>query len=73
MLILFELEKAQMYFERVRQMEPWRLEYMDIYATCLWHLRKDVELSFLAKELDQFDRLSPETWCVLGNLFRFFI
>lgn len=41
---------------------------MDIYATCLWHLRKDVDLSYLAKELENSQRTSPETWIVVGNL-----
>lgn len=42
---------------------------MDIYGTCLWHLRKDVDLGFLAKELEALDPHAPQTWCVVGNLF----
>ena len=35
---------------------------MDIYGTCLWHLKKKIELSYLGKELEQSHRCSPETW-----------
>jgi hypothetical protein len=42
---------------------------MEIYSTVLWHLRKEVELSYLAHELIEFDKLVPESWCVVGNCF----
>ncbi|CAN0482108.1 unnamed protein product, partial [Laminaria digitata] len=28
-----------------------------------------VELSYLAQKVSEFDRLSPHTWCVVGNCF----
>jgi anaphase-promoting complex subunit 3 len=48
------------------------MENMDIYGTCLWHLRKDVELSYLGRELEALDPKAPQTWCVIGNLYRQF-
>ena len=42
---------------------------MEVYSTLLWHLRKDVELSYLAHELVDADRLSPAAWCAIGNSF----
>ncbi len=42
---------------------------MEIYSTILWHMRKEVELSFLAHELVEFDKLVPESWCAVGNCF----
>ena len=42
---------------------------MEVYSTLLWHLRKDVELSYLAHELVEVDRLSPAAWCAIGNSF----
>lgn len=50
-------------------MEPFRLDSMDIYGTCLWHLKKKVELSKLGKELEEIDKLAPQTWCVIGNYY----
>lgn len=42
---------------------------MEVFSTILWHQRKDVELSYLAHDLVDMDRLSPESWCALGNCF----
>ena len=28
-----------------------------------------MELSYLAQKVSEFDRLSPYTWCVVGNCF----
>ena len=50
-------------------MEPYRLEDMEIFSTTLWHLRKDTALSALAHELVEFERLSPQAWCAVGNCF----
>ena len=45
-----------------------RTRDMEVYSTLLWHLRKDVELSYLAHELLDIERLSPQAWCAIGNL-----
>lgn len=49
--------------------EPYRMEGLDLYSTTLWHLKKEVELSYLAQQVTDFDRLSREAWCVAGNCF----
>jgi anaphase-promoting complex subunit 3 len=56
-------------FVRLRKLAPSRLEDMEIYSTVLWHLKQDNELTYLAHELMDADRLSPEAWCALGNSF----
>jgi len=33
---------------------------MEFYSTTLWHLQKEVELSYLAQELTDIDKNSPE-------------
>ncbi|GAB1218399.1 hypothetical protein ATERTT37_007653 [Aspergillus terreus] len=60
---------AEKYFIKVRTMAPSRLEDMEIYSTVLWHLKNDVELAYLAHELMEVDRLSPQAWCAIGNSF----
>lgn len=42
---------------------------MDIYSTVLWHLQKDVPLSFLAQELVTINDQSPQSWIATGNCF----
>ncbi len=60
---------AEKYFKKLRGMSHSRLEDMEIYSTVLWHLKNEVELSFLAHELVDVDRLSPQAWCAIGNTF----
>lgn len=66
---LAEYSKAEKIFSKVRRIEPYRLEGMEIYSTTLWHLQKEVELSTLAQELTEMDKNSAEAWCATGNCF----
>lgn len=61
--------EAEKFFIRVRQLAPNRLEDMEIYSTVLWHLKSETELAYLAHELVEVDRLSPEAWSAIGNSF----
>ncbi|KAJ5171835.1 20S cyclosome subunit (BimA/Nuc2/Cdc27) [Penicillium capsulatum] len=60
---------AAKYFSRVQNLSPSRVEDMEIYSTVLWHLKSDVELAYLAHQLLEVDRLSPQAWCAIGNSF----
>ncbi|KAK5669448.1 anaphase-promoting complex subunit cdc27 [Batrachochytrium dendrobatidis] len=64
-----DYELAARAFEQARRLQPAQMNEMDTYGTCLWHLRKVIELSYLGKELEQENRLAPQTWCVIGNYF----
>ncbi|KAL7734060.1 hypothetical protein ACLKA6_011745 [Drosophila palustris] len=66
---LRDYEAAVVIFQRIHEMEPCRLDYMEIYSTSLWHLQKEVALSALAQDLIGQDKRSPVTWCVAGNCF----
>ena len=61
--------RAQDVFCALHRVEPHRMEGLDIYSTTLWHLKKDVELSYLAQQATDFDKLSCEAWCAAGNCF----
>ena len=61
--------EAEKYFARVKSMAPSRLDDMEIYSTVLWHQKNDIDLSYLAHEVIDTDRLSPQAWCVVGNSF----
>ncbi|XP_057652608.1 cell division cycle protein 27 homolog [Diorhabda carinulata] len=64
-----DFENSIKYFGEVHNKEPYRLDYMDIYSTALWHLQKEVALSALAQDLINTSKTSPITWCVNGNCF----
>jgi anaphase-promoting complex subunit 3 len=61
--------EAEAHFAKARKLAPSRTEDMEVYSTTLWHLRRDVDLSFLSHEMLEADRLSPQAWCALGNAF----
>ena len=61
--------EAERYYARIRSMAPARLEDMEVYSTVLWHLKREIDLSFLAHEVIDIDRLSPQAWCTVGNSF----
>lgn len=61
--------QAEDVFCALHRAEPHRMEGLDMYSTTLWHLKKDVELSYLAQQATDFDKLSCEAWCAAGNCF----
>ena len=61
--------EAEKTFTRIKTMAPSRLEGMEVYSTTLWHLKNDIDLAFLAHEIIDIDRNSPQAWCAVGNSF----
>jgi len=61
--------EAEKYFTRIKAMAPARLEDMEVYSTILWHLKNEIDLAFLAHEIVETNRNSPQAWCALGNSF----
>ena len=60
---------AARFFARIKTMAPSRLEDMEVYSTILWHLKNEIDLAFLAHEIIDVDRTSPQAWCAVGNSF----
>ncbi|KAJ7063147.1 hypothetical protein C8F01DRAFT_1219302 [Mycena amicta] len=60
---------AERAFQSLRMLQPYRLLDMEVYSTLLWHLQRNVELSFLAQELLSIEPKSPQAWIAVGNLF----
>ena len=61
--------EAEKYFEEAFRTEPYRLEGLEYYSTCLWHMKKQVELCHLAYTALEKSLFAPEPWIVLGNCF----
>jgi len=64
-----EYQNAQRCLKMMQGVEPHRMKGLDLLSTVLWQLKKEVELAHLAQQAVDFDRLSPEAWCVVGNCF----
>ena len=47
--------EARRAFEWSRSVCPHRLDGMEVYSTVLWHLKKEIELSYLAQECVSLD------------------
>ncbi|BDA50167.1 Cell division cycle protein 27 homolog [Coccomyxa sp. Obi] len=66
---MVDYPQAARVFEWARQVDPTRLEGMEVYSTVLWHLKREVELAHLAQEATAWDRRSPYSWTICGNCF----
>lgn len=60
---------ARRCLEAMRVHDPGRMQGLELLSTVYWQLKKEVELAHLAQEVVDWDRLSPEAWCVVGNCF----
>ncbi|EHK99661.1 putative protein bimA [Glarea lozoyensis 74030] len=66
---LADYTTAALTFSTLRKHSPHQTQHMDIYSTCLWHLRRPIDLTLLSYELSELSRHTPETWCAIGNSF----
>ena len=69
---LFEQSKyyeATRVYEKIRKIEPYRLEGLEYYSTCLWHLKDQISLNYLSNCVLEKSLNAPETWCVVGNSY----
>ena len=64
-----QYRQAQKVFQKLRHLDPSCTQGMEYYSVTLWQLQDEVALSGLAQELVAADRLSPQTWCAVGNCF----
>ncbi|KAF9023450.1 anaphase-promoting complex subunit cdc27 [Haplosporangium bisporale] len=64
-----DYEEAEKHFELARTLEPSMHKDMDVYSSCLWHLKKETALSTLAKDLKDANSQSHVAWVALGNAY----
>ena len=64
-----DYEAAAREYAAVHRAAPHAVEGLAQYSTALWHLRRPVELTQLARDLVAVDRLSAAAWCAMGNCF----
>jgi anaphase-promoting complex subunit 3 len=68
-LELNEFQSARRCLESMHIHDPGRMQGLELLSTVYWQLKKEVELAHLAQKVVDWDRLSPEAWCVVGNCF----
>ncbi len=62
-------EEAEKFYYQAMKYESYRLEGLEYYSTCLWHLKKQVDLCYLSNHALERSLFAPETWCVVGNCY----
>jgi anaphase-promoting complex subunit 3 len=68
-LELNEFASAERCLEQMQIVDPGRMKGLELLSTVYWQVKKEVELAHLAQRVTDWDRESPEAWCVVGNCF----
>lgn len=68
-LEMADYENARRSLQLMERREPHRMKGLELLSTVLWQLKREVDLAHLAQRAVDFDRMSPEAWCVVGNCF----
>lgn len=66
---LINYEMSTKYFNRLRKLQPSRVQDMEYYSTLLWHSNAKVEMTILVDFLLRNLPNEPQTWCCLGNYY----
>jgi tetratricopeptide (TPR) repeat protein len=56
-------------FRECLRLDPARLEGMEYYSSCLWHLKDQYQLVNLASHVLEQSHFCAETWIVVGNCY----
>ena len=64
-----EVDAAVGYFQQLSELDPFRLDNLDIYSNLLYVKEQRVELAHLAHKSVDIDKYRTETCCVIGNYY----
>lgn len=54
-------------FQKILQIDPYRLDNLDTYSNLLYVLENKTELAYLAHKVVEIDNYRVETCCVIGK------
>lgn len=66
---IVKYQEAEQYFNEALKLEPHRMDGIEYYSSCLWHLKKQVDLCYLAHQALEKSLFAPEAWIAVGNCF----
>ncbi|KAI8581599.1 hypothetical protein K450DRAFT_232089 [Umbelopsis ramanniana AG] len=66
---LLEYNEAEELFDELRNMNPYRLDDMDIFSNLLFVKDSKEKLSVLAHQSERIDKYRPETCCIIANYY----
>lgn len=67
-LLCTDFEEAEKAFDDLREMDPFRLDEIEIYSNMLYVMNKKAKLAQIAHEYAQIDKNRAEVCCLIGKL-----
>ncbi|ENN80893.1 hypothetical protein YQE_02682, partial [Dendroctonus ponderosae] len=64
-----KLQEAIEMFQKILQIDPYRLDNLDTYSNLLYVLENKTDLAHLAHKVVEIDKYRVETCCVIGNYY----
>lgn len=64
-----DVDKAIEIFQQIQQVDPYRLENLDMYSNLLFVREQKTEMAHLAHKAVEINKYRPETCCVIGNYY----
>lgn len=64
-----EFEEAERIFQELVKVDPFRVDFMDIYSNLLYAKESFTALSFLAHQVFLTDKYRPESCCIIANYY----
>lgn len=64
-----EVDKAITIFKEILDVDPYRLDHLDIYSNLLFVKDQKQEIAVLAHRAAEINKYRPETCCVIGNYY----
>lgn len=62
-----DVEQAIAIFQEIQEVDPYRLENLDIYSNLLFVKEMKTQMAFLAHKVVEINKYAPETCCVIGK------
>ena len=62
-----DFEEAEKAFDGLREMDPFRLDEIEIYSNMLYVMNKKAKLAQIAHEYAQIDKNRAEVCCLIGT------
>lgn len=62
-----DFEEAEKAFDGLREMDPFRLDEIEIYSNMLYVMNKKAKLAQIAHEYAQIDKNRAEVCCLIGK------
>lgn len=66
-----DFEEAEKAFDGLREMDPFRLDEIEIYSNMLYVMNKKAKLAQIAHEYAQIDKNRAEVCCLIGRQISF--